>query len=125
MKIRGSWTITAYGIVLAVTCITGCTADSRPPTSDEKRAAHLDRVRETYRLGRVAGLEVQEGKIADGTPPASASPSEAECLARWTQLGEHEQTSGDKAGFLAACSSFPSPGLPGYDEAVAEARGAR
>ncbi|MEU7516801.1 hypothetical protein AB0B13_33010 [Streptomyces sp. NPDC042898] len=62
-------------------------------------------------------------KLADGTPPAESSPSEEECAARWSQLGDDEQTPGGKAGFLAACSSFPQPGLPGYDEAVAEARG--
>ncbi|MFB7829307.1 hypothetical protein [Streptomyces hydrogenans] len=123
MTTRGSWSVTAFGVLLSVACLTGCTADDSPPTAEEQRATHLDRVRETYRLGRSAGLEMQERKIADGTPPAYASPSEEECSARWTQLGEREQTAGDRAGFLAACSSFPAPGLPGYDEAVAEARG--
>ncbi|MFI1436489.1 hypothetical protein [Streptomyces lydicus] len=66
---------------------------------------------------------MQKQKIADGAPPANASPSEEECADRWSQLGEREQTPGDRAGFLAACSSFPAPGLPGYHEAVMEAQG--
>ncbi|MBT2439603.1 hypothetical protein J7E93_05600 [Streptomyces sp. ISL-36] len=122
MRPRGSWSVTACGILLAAACLTGCAADPSPPTAEEQSAAHLDRVRETYRLGRSAGLELQQQKIADGTPPSYSSPSEEECAARWTQLGEREQTPGDQAGFLAACSSFPAPGLPGHDDAVAEAK---
>lgn len=119
MRLRGCCSV----ILLAAICLTGCSAGDSPPTSDQQRTAHLDRVRGAYRLGRSAGLELQEQKIAAGAPPAASSPSEEECAARWTQLGEREQTPGDRAGFLAACSSFPPPGLPGYDEAVAEARG--
>lgn len=123
MRPRGSWSATACVVLLAAVCLAGCgTGDDTPP-ADQQRDAHLNRVRDAYRLGRSTGLELQEQKVADGTPPASSSPSEEECAARWDQLGEREQTPGDRAGFLAACSSFPPPGLPGYDEAVAEARG--
>ncbi|MFE5483017.1 hypothetical protein [Streptomyces sp. NPDC056527] len=121
MTTGGSWSITAFGVLLAALCLTGCATDTRPPTDREQRSAHLDRVRDAYRLGRSAGLEMQQQKIADGAPPATSSPSEEECAARWAQLGEREQTPGDLAGFLAACSSFPAPGLPGYAEAVVEA----
>lgn len=123
MASRGSRSVTACGVLLAAVCLSSCsTGDSEPP-ADQQRAAHLDRLRDAYRLGRSAGLKLQDRKIADRTPPADSSWSEEACVARWTQLGEREQTSGDRAGFLAACSSFPQPGLPGYDEAVAEARG--
>ncbi|TXC99034.1 hypothetical protein [Streptomyces sp. ISID311] len=64
---------------------------------------------------------MQRQKIADGVAPAYSSPSEKECADRWGQLGEHEQSAGDRDGFLAACSLIPAPGMPGYDEAVAEA----
>ncbi|MFD8209657.1 hypothetical protein ACFV2S_25075 [Streptomyces sp. NPDC059695] len=121
MRSRGSWSATACGVLLAAVCLGGCATGDNPPTADQQRDAHLDRVRDAYRLGRSAGLELQEQKIADGTPSAASSPSEEECAARWIQLGEREQTPGDRAGFVAACASFPQPGLPGYDEAVAEA----
>lgn len=123
MRPRGNWSVTAGGVLLAVACLAGCGMGDNTPPAVQQRDAHLDRVRGAYQLGRSTGLELQERKIAYGTPPAYASPSEEECLDRWTQLGEREQTAGDRAGFLAACSSFPAPGLPGYDEAVAEARG--
>ncbi|WP_159073618.1 hypothetical protein [Streptomyces sp. RTd22] len=80
-------------------------------------------MRETYRLGRSEALALQRQKIANGTAPAYSSPNEQECADRWDQLGERQQSAGDRGGFLSACSSFPAPGLPGYDEAVAEARG--
>ncbi|WP_438470954.1 hypothetical protein [Streptomyces asiaticus] len=90
---------------------------------EEQRAAHLDRVRETYRLGRSEGLALQRQKIANGTAPAYSSPSEQECADRWDQLGERQQSAGDRGGFLSACSSFPAPGMSGYEDAVAEASG--
>ncbi|MFD9390541.1 hypothetical protein ACFWBB_07320 [Streptomyces sp. NPDC060000] len=66
---------------------------------------------------------MQRQKIADGVALAYSSPSEKECADRWDQLGERQQGAGDRVGFLAACSTFPAPGLPGYGEAVAEASG--
>lgn len=72
---------------------------------------------------RSEGLSVQRQKIASGTAPSYSSPSEKECVDRWDQLGEHEQTAGDWDGFHAACSLSPAPGTAGYDEAVAEASG--
>ncbi|MEH0588084.1 hypothetical protein QA942_30015 [Streptomyces sp. B21-106] len=108
---------------MVVACLTGCSAGTSKPTPEDKRAAQLNRVRETYRLGRSEGLALQRQKIADGAAPAYSSPSEKECAARWDQLGERRQGAGDRDGFLAACSTFPTPGLPGYDEAVAEASG--
>lgn len=112
-----------WGALAVVVCLAGCSAGTAKPTAEEQRAAYLDRVRETYRLGRSEGLALQRQKIADGVAPAHSSPSEKECADRWDQLGEHEQSAGDRGGFLSACSSFPAPGLPGYDEAVAEASG--
>ncbi|WP_411142338.1 hypothetical protein [Streptomyces sp. x-80] len=124
MGTRGSWTTALCTAALAVVCLTGCSSGAGKPTAEDQRAAHLDRVRETYRLGRSEGLALQRQKIASGAPPAYSSPSEQECKDRWDQLGEHEQSAGDRGGFLSACSSFPAPGMPGYDEAVAEASGA-
>ncbi|MFD5425309.1 hypothetical protein [Streptomyces sp. NPDC127084] len=121
MRIRGSWSTALCTAVLAAACIAGCSSGAEKPTVGEQRAAHLDRVRETYRLGRSEGLAMQRQKIADGAAPAYSSPSEKECADRWDQLGEREQSAGDRGGFLSACSSFPAPGMPGYDEAVAEA----
>ncbi|MEU9246497.1 hypothetical protein [Streptomyces sp. NPDC048385] len=86
------------------------------------RRAPRPRTRDV-RLGRSEGLALQKQKIADGAPPAYSSPDEKECADRWDQLGERQQSAGDRSGFLAACSTFPAPGLPGYDEAVAEASG--
>lgn len=111
------------GALLVVACLTGCSFGTEKPTKADQRAAHLDRVRETYRLGRSEGLAMQRQKIASGAAPSYSSPSEKECADRWDQLGEHEQSAGDRDGFLAACSSFPAPGMSGYDEAVAEASG--
>lgn len=122
MGTRGSWTTALCAAALAAVCLTGCSSGAKKPTAEDQRAAHLDRVRETYRLGRSEGLALQRHKIADGAPPAYSSPSEQECADRWDQLGERQQSAGDRGGFLLACSSFPAPGLPGYDEAVAEAR---
>lgn len=112
-----------WAALAVVVSLAGCSAGTAKPTAEEQRAAHLDRVRETYRLGRSEGLALQRQKIADGVAPAYSSPSEKECADRWDQLGEHEQSAGDRGGFLSACTSFPAPGLPGYDEAVAEASG--
>ncbi|MEU8968982.1 hypothetical protein AB0D11_06840 [Streptomyces monashensis] len=123
MRIRGSWSTALCAVVLVAACLAGCSAGAPEPTAEQQRAAHLDRVRETYRLGRSEGLAMQRQKIAEGAPPAYSSPSEQECADRWDQLGEHQQSAGDRGGFLSACASFPAPGLPGYDEAVAEAGG--
>jgi hypothetical protein len=123
MGSRGSWTGILCTAALAVTCLTGCSSGAEKPTGTDQRAAHLDRVRETYRLGRSEGLALQQQKIAKGTAPAYSSPTEQECTARWDQLGEKEQSAGDRSGFVAACSSVPAPGMPGYEDAVAEARG--
>ncbi|MEH0430261.1 hypothetical protein QBB34_28900 [Streptomyces stelliscabiei] len=123
MRTRGRASIGVWGALAVVVCLAGCSAGTAKPTAEEQRAAYLDRVRETYRLGRSEGLALQRQKIADGVAPAHSSPSEKECADRWDQLGEHEQSAGDRGGFLSACSSFPAPGLPGYDEAVAEASG--
>ncbi|QEU93118.1 hypothetical protein CP970_21325 [Streptomyces kanamyceticus] len=65
-------------------------------------------------------LALQRQKIAEGAPPAYSSPSEQACTDRWDQLGERQRSAGDRDGFLAACSSIPAPGMPGYDEVVAE-----
>ncbi|WP_307042692.1 hypothetical protein [Streptomyces achromogenes] len=121
MGTRGSWTTALCTAALAVACLTGCSSGAEKPTTEDQRAAHLERVSETYRLGRSEGLALQRQKIADGAAPAYSSPSEKECADRWDQLGEHEQSPGDRGSFLAACSSIPAPGMPGYDEAVAEA----
>ncbi|MCF1511404.1 hypothetical protein [Streptomyces glomeratus] len=123
MGTRGSWATVLCIAAITAACLTGCSSKTEKPRHEEQRAAHLDRVRETYRLGRSEGLALQRQKIANGAAPAYSSPSEKECADRWDQLGEHEQSAGDRGGFLAACSSFPAPGLPGYDEAVAEATG--
>jgi hypothetical protein len=125
MGSRGTWTTALCTAALAVACLTGCSAGAEKPTAEDQRAAHLDRVRETYRLGRSEGLALQRQKIASGAPPAYSSPSEQDCQDRWDQLGERQQTGGDRGGFVSACSSFPAPGMPGYDEAVAEASGSR
>ncbi|MEU2558466.1 hypothetical protein ABZ626_03825 [Streptomyces longispororuber] len=101
--------------------LAGCADESGKPSEGERRAEHLKRVREVYKLGRSEGLAMQRQKISSGIAPSQASPSEAECEAQWGKLGEQRQTAGDRAGFVAACSSFPAPGTPGYDEAVAEA----
>ncbi|MCZ4098275.1 hypothetical protein [Streptomyces sp. H39-C1] len=123
MGTRGKWTTALCAAALTAVCLTGCSSGIEKPTAEDQRAAHLDRVRETYRLGRSEGLALQRQKIADGAPPSYSSPSDRECADRWDQLGEHQQSAGDRGGFLSACSSFPAPGLPGYDEAVAEASG--
>ncbi|MEV0257747.1 hypothetical protein AB0H82_26250 [Streptomyces sp. NPDC050732] len=123
MGTRGSWTTALCAAALAASCLTGCSYGAEKPTAEQQRAAHLDRVRETYRLGRSEGLALQKQKIADGAPPAYSSPDEKECADRWDQLGERQQSAGDRGGFLSACSSFPAPGVHGYDEAVAEASG--
>ncbi|TQK44443.1 hypothetical protein FBY35_5947 [Streptomyces sp. SLBN-118] len=123
MGSRGSWTGILCTAALAVTCLTGCSSGTEEPTGADQRAAHVDRVRETHRLGRSEGLALQRQKIAGGTAPAFSSPSEQECTTRWDQLGEKEQSAGGRGGFVAACSSFPAPGMPGYDDAVAEASG--
>ncbi|WP_093483080.1 hypothetical protein [Streptomyces sp. 2112.2] len=125
MGIRGSWATALCIATLAAVCLTGCSTGTEKPTKEEQRTAHLDRVRETYQLGRREGLAMQRQKIASGAAPSYSSPSEKECADRWDQLGEHEQSAGDRGGFLAACSSIPAPGMPGYDEAVAEAAGQR
>lgn len=109
------------GALLVAACLAGCSSGTEKPTKAEQRTAHLDRVRETYRLGCSEGLAVQRQKVASGAPPAFSSPREQDCQDRWDQLGEHGQSAGDRGGFLAACSSIPTPGMPGYDEAVAEA----
>ncbi|UNO42137.1 hypothetical protein [Streptomyces sp. MST-110588] len=125
MGTRGSWTTVLCTAALAIACLTGCSAGAEKPTTEEQRAAHLDRVRETYWLGRSEGMALQREKINDGTPPAYSSPSEKECAERWDQLDERQQSAGDRDGFLSACSSFPAPGMPGYDDAVAQAAGNR
>ncbi|MEV0438437.1 hypothetical protein AB0I84_11085 [Streptomyces spectabilis] len=111
------------GAVVAVAALAGCSDAADKPSEDERRAAHLERVRETYKLGRSEGLAMQRQEINSGVAPSKASPSERECEARWGKLGEQRQTPGDRAGFVAACSSFPAPGTIGYEEAVAEAGG--
>ncbi|MEW1659759.1 hypothetical protein [Streptomyces sp. NPDC093707] len=121
MKTRGSWVKTVSAVAVTAACLVGCSFSAEKPTEEERRTAHLDRVRETSQLGRSEGLAVQRQKIATGTPPSNSTPTEGECLARWHQLGEHEQTPGDRNGFLFTCTSFPAPGMPGYEEAVAEA----
>ncbi|WP_172387324.1 hypothetical protein [Streptomyces sp. MNP-20] len=123
MGSRGSWAKVLCVVSIATTALVGCTDKSEKPTEDEQRARHLKRVRETYKLGRSEGLAMQQQKISSGVAPSKASPSERECATRWDKLGERKQTAGDRAGFLAACSSFPAPGTNGYDEAVAEAGG--
>ncbi|MFI1100278.1 hypothetical protein [Streptomyces melanogenes] len=90
---------------------------------EEQRATYLSRVREVYQLGRKEGLSLQRQKISQGVAPAYATPAESECAARWGQLGQGEKTLGDKGSFVSACSSFPTPGMPGYEQAVAEAGG--
>ncbi|WJV48871.1 hypothetical protein [Streptomyces flavofungini] len=121
MGSRGSWAKALCCVAITATALVGCTDKSEKPTDDQHRARHLERVRETYRLGRSEGLAMQEQKINSGAAPSKASPSERECSTRWDKLGERKQTGGDRAGFIAACSSFPAPGTNGYDEAVAEA----
>ncbi|MFH9227694.1 hypothetical protein [Streptomyces lydicus] len=55
---------------------------------------------------------MQRQKIAKGKAPAYSSPSEQECTARWDQLGEEEQSAGDRGGFVSACSpGFGNAGL--------------
>ncbi|GAO08721.1 glutamine synthetase [Streptomyces lydicamycinicus] len=125
MGIRGSWATALCTAAIAAACLTGCSSKAEKPSQEVQRVAHLDRVRETYRLGRREGLAMQRQKIASGAAPSYSSPSEKECADRWDQLGEHEQSAGDRVGFLSACSSFPAPGMPGYDEAVAEVAGKR
>ncbi|MEU8955014.1 hypothetical protein AB0C93_11985 [Streptomyces sp. NPDC048518] len=123
MGTRGSWIAVWCTAALAAACLMGCSSGADKPTVEQQRAAHLDRVRETYRLGRSEGLILQKRKIADGAAPAYSSPDEKECADRWDQLGERQQSAGDRGGLLSACSSFPAPGVPGYDEAVSEASG--
>lgn len=123
MGMRTSGASVVCGVALAIASLSSCSDGDSKLTASEQRAAHLDRVREAYRLGRSEGLSLQQRKIAAGTAPADATADEQDCAARWDQLGEEELTAGDRDGFLAACSSFPPPGMPGYDEAVAEARG--
>ncbi|MFF3976934.1 hypothetical protein [Streptomyces sp. NPDC001828] len=76
-----------------------------------------------YQLGRKEGLSLQRQKLRQGAAPTHSAPSKDECATRWSELGQQEKTLGDQASFVAACSEFPTPGTPGYEQAVAEATG--
>ncbi|WP_328403909.1 hypothetical protein OHS70_34005 [Streptomyces sp. NBC_00390] len=83
--------------------------------------AHFDRLKEVGQLARREALVVQREKISYGVPRSSSTPTKGECETRWADLGEKEQTPGDRDTFISICSSFPTPGNPGYADAVAEA----
>ncbi|MFD9792124.1 hypothetical protein ACFWXK_14360 [Streptomyces sp. NPDC059070] len=125
MGSKGSWLGAACLMALAGGALGGCSGSTSEPSAGEQRATYLSRVREVYQLGRREGLSLQRQKIDQGVAPAYATPSESECAARWEQLGQGEKTLGDKNSFVSLCSSFPTPGMPGYDDAVAEAAGKR
>ncbi|MFI9583765.1 hypothetical protein ACIHCQ_18395 [Streptomyces sp. NPDC052236] len=61
----------------------------------------MDRVRETYTLGRKEGMAWQRRKIAEATAPAYSAPTEQECAERWDRLGEQAESAGDCGGFIA------------------------
>ncbi|GHI41090.1 hypothetical protein Sviol_54980 [Streptomyces violascens] len=88
-----------------------------------QKATYLSRVREVYQLGRREGLSLQRQKLKQGAAPSLSSPTKDECAERLSGLGQQEKTVGDQASFVSACSEFPTPGTPGYEQAVAEANG--
>ncbi|MGW2861008.1 hypothetical protein [Streptomyces sp. NPDC001205] len=123
MKIRGSWSKgIAIGIV-AVGVLSGCSGSGSKVGVEEQKATYLSRVRDVYELGRKEGLSLQRQKLRQGAAPTHSSPTKDECAMRWTELGQSEKTMGDQASFVAACSEFPTPGTPGYEQAVAEVTG--
>ncbi|MEW2528374.1 hypothetical protein [Streptomyces sp. NPDC047071] len=90
--------------------------------SGESSAPHTSTAYARRTGSRAEGLALRRQKIANGAAPAYSSGSENERADRRVQLGEHEQSASDRDSFLGTFSSIP-PGMPGYDEATAEAAG--
>ncbi|MFE7129365.1 hypothetical protein ACFVIM_00700 [Streptomyces sp. NPDC057638] len=119
-----AWGQRVLGLAVVITLgagVSACTEPPPKPSFEEQRAAHYDRLKEVGQAARREALAMQRKKIADGVPRSASTPTEAECGARWTAIGEKEQTAGDRDTFVSICSTLPVPGLPGYVEAVEEA----
>ncbi|WP_274558128.1 hypothetical protein [Streptomyces spiramyceticus] len=121
MGTRGKWPVALCATALLVTSLSGCAKPAPSPTFEEKRDAHYAHLKEAGQLGSREALSIQRQKISYGIPRSSSTPTEDECKTRWSDLGLKEETPGAQDTFISICSTFPTPGTPGYADAVAEA----